>query len=209
MRHADADGSTAELARRDARLRSVLEDFGPPPHWTRPPGFATLVLFILEQQVSLASAQAAFRRLEEAVGEVTPEALPAFDDAELRAVGFSRQKIGYVRALAGAVRDGSLDLDGLVARPDDEVRSMLRTVPGIGPWTCDVYLLACLDRPDVWPVGDRALQVSAAEVLGLDDIPGPVELGRIGEPWRPHRSAAARILWHAYLSRRGRNVSPV
>jgi DNA-3-methyladenine glycosylase II len=82
-------------------------------------------------------------------------------------------------------------------------------LPGVGAWTADVYLLACLRRPDLWPVGDRALQVAAAEALGLDAVPTPDELAAIGERWRPHRSTAARLLWHGYLARRGRTETPV
>jgi DNA-3-methyladenine glycosylase II len=210
MGHGEASvEAMVELARRDHGIRLVLDEFGPPPPWIRPPGFATLTRFILEQQVSLASAQSAYRRLNEAVGEITPGSLLELDDAELRTVGFSRQKSRYARELAGAVLGGSLHLDGLGSLPDEEVRAMLTAVPGIGPWTADVYLLACLGRPDIWPVGDRALRVAAAEVLGLARVPEPADLERIGERWRPHRSAAARLLWHAYLSRRGRVTTPV
>lgn len=196
--------STAWLTRRDARLAAAVRRHGPPPVWSRPPGFATLVLLVLEQQVSLASARAAFDRLEEAAGGVEPERVGALGDGALRAAGVSRQKARYLRALSSAVADGSLDLDRLAGLGDGEVRGELTAVPGIGPWTADVYLIACLGRPDIWPVGDRALQVGAAEVLGLDRVPAPADLALAGEPWRPHRSTAARILWHSYLSRRGR-----
>lgn len=198
-----------ELAQRDARLRDVVDAIGPPPPWERPPGFPTLVLFVLEQQVSLASARAAFRRLEEAIGEITPPSIAGASDSVLRDAGVSRQKNRYIRGLAAAVMDGSLDLHGLSGMPDDQAVAALTAITGIGPWTAEVYLLACLHRPDVWPAGDRALQVSAAEVLQLDEIPGPEALREIGEPWRPHRSAAARILWHAHLTRRGRGTAPV
>ena len=100
--------------------------------------------------------------------------------------------------------DGTLDLAGLAELPDDEVRRALVALPGIGPWTADVYLLACLGRPDLWPIGDRALQVAAAEALGLAAVPDPTALTVLGERWRPLRSTAARLLWHGYLSRRGR-----
>jgi DNA-3-methyladenine glycosylase II len=91
---------------------------------------------------------------------------------------------------------------------DDAVRRALVALPGIGPWTADVYLLACLGRPDLWPVGDRALQVAVAEALGLAAVPDPGSLEGLGERWRPHRSTAARILWHGYLGRRGRVETP-
>jgi DNA-3-methyladenine glycosylase II len=120
----------------------------------------------------------------------------------------SRQKDRYLRALAGAVETGTLDLEGLTALDDDSVRLKLTALPGIGRWTADVYLLACLGRPDLWPVGDRALQVAAAEALGLDTVPDQAELDLLGDRWRPHRSTAARLLWHAYLARRGRVETP-
>jgi DNA-3-methyladenine glycosylase II len=125
-------------------------------------------------------------------------------DDELRADGFSRQKTRYVRLLAEDTLTGELDLDGLAGLPDDDARDRLLALTGIGPWTADVYLLSCLRRPDVWPVGDRALQVGTAELLALDDVPSSAELAAVGERWKPLRSAAARIVWHSYLTARGR-----
>jgi DNA-3-methyladenine glycosylase II len=120
----------------------------------------------------------------------------------------SRQKDRYLRALATAVTSGDLDLDSLARVSDDDARRDLLALPGIGPWTADVYLLACLGRPDLWPVGDRALQVATAEALLLDAVPDRTELELVGERWRPLRSAAARLLWHGYLARRGRAETP-
>ena len=171
--------------------------------WSRDPSYATLVHLILEQQVSLASAQAAFDRLRTALGgSVEPELLLGLTDAELRAIGFSRQKAGYARTLASAVLDG-FDLGALAAMPDDEVRKALIAMPGIGPWTADIYLTMCLLRPDVWPHGDLALATSARDLLELDERPTFVDLGRIAERWHPYRAVAARILWYDYLQRRG------
>lgn len=196
--------SLRKLAEVDPYLGAVLDRYGEPDFWHREPGFATLVLFILEQQVSLASGAAAFNRLRARVGEVTPASVLAPSDDELRADGFSRQKTRYVRELARAVQDRRIDLAGLESRGDDEVRKELVELIGIGPWTADVYLLSCLRRPDVWPVLDRALQVATGEVLGLEATPDPVTLLELGQRWRPHRSTAARLMWHSYLSKRGR-----
>ena len=193
-----------DLVSRDPDLARIVHEHGRPALWTRPPGFAALVLFILEQQVSLASAAAAYSRLGESLGGMSPEAIAASTTEDLRASGVSRQKDRYLRALSAAVLDGRLDLAGLAELPDDEVRRALVALPGIGPWTADVYLLACLGRPDLWPIGDRALQVAAAEALGLAVVPDPASLTTLGERWRPLRSTAARLLWHGYLSRRGR-----
>jgi DNA-3-methyladenine glycosylase II len=181
-----------------------VQEYGRPDFWYRPPGFATLVLFILEQQVSLASGAAAFRKLQNRVGRVTPESVLIPSDADLRADGFSRQKTRYVRELERSVQAGHVDLDSLIRFEDDEVRTELTRLVGIGPWTADVYLLSCLRRPDIWPVLDRALQVATAEAMGINVVPDPNVLAEIGERWRPHRSSAARLLWHSYLARRGR-----
>ncbi len=193
-----------ELAQRDAEFSMIIQQYGVPDVWSRPPAFSTLLLFILEQQVSLASAKATFDRLVDLVGDVTPGNVKTLSDDDFLCAGFSRQKTRYTRALADEILEGRLQIAALGALPDESVRQRLTSVIGIGPWTADVYLLACLGRPDIWPVGDRALQVSAAEVKLLDRIPTTGELDRLGESWRPHRSAAARLLWHAYLSKRGR-----
>ena len=192
------------LANADPALAASVERFGPPPLWARDPTYATLVHLILEQQVSLASARAAFDRLEGALGGgIEPGAFLELSDAELRAIGFSRQKAGYARDLAGALADG-FDLEGLATLPDDEVRSSLMGLRGIGRWTADIYLIMCLRRPDVWPHGDQALATAARELLGLPAQPTFDALELWARSWRPHRAIAARILWHHYLSVRGR-----
>ena len=197
-----------DLVATDPALAAIVAHHGMPPFWSRPPGFRSLVLLILEQQVSLASGAAAYRRLRERVRTVTPSALLRCTPEELRADGISRQKYRYLMALAAAVEGGSLDVDALEGMDDDAARRALLALPGIGPWTADVYLLACLGRPDLWPVGDRALQVAVGEALGLAVAPDPAALEGLGDRWRPHRSTAARILWHGYLDRRGRVETP-
>lgn len=195
--------AVASLTARDPDLDVVVTRFGPPPMWAREPGFPTLIHVILEQQVSLASARAAFDRLREAADPLTPAAFLALDDRRLFDVGFSRQKTRYGRALATAVLDGSLDLGGLAMLGDDAVDAALTAVPGIGPWTSAVYRLMVLRRPDAWPPHDIALHQAIAEVKGLPTRPGSVEAMAIAEAWHPHRAVAARILWHHYLSVRG------
>ena len=196
--------TVADLTAADPRLAKLVATHGTPTLWLRPTGFPSLVLFILEQQVSLASAAAAYRKVLDRIGTMVPAALLATTPDELRLDGVSRQKDRYLRALAEAVETGDLDLDGLDHLDDDAVRRALTALPGIGRWTADVYLLACLGRPDLGPVGDRALQVAAAEALALDTVPDQAALEILGERWRPHRSTAARLLWHGYLVRRGR-----
>jgi DNA-3-methyladenine glycosylase II len=196
------------LCAADPGLAGIVERHGIPSFWARDPGLPTLVLIVLEQQVSLASARAAFDRLERRLGVVDAGGLRSSSDAELRSDGFSRQKAGYVRALAAAVDEGRVDLEGIGGLPDDDVRRALTALPGIGPWTAEVYLLSALRRPDTWPVGDIALQEATRRVLGLEERPSQPELEAIGEGWRPHRATAARLLWHLYLSEPRRPARP-
>ena len=194
--------AVVELTARDPDLAAIVERFGMPPLWDRPPGFGTMVHIVLEQQVSLASALAAYRRLEAATHPLTPERFLGLSDAELLAIGFSRQKARYGRAIATALVDGSLDLDRLRGEDDEEVRRALEAIPGVGPWTSTIYLLMVLGRPDVWPVGDMALATGVGEAKGLRHRPTPAEMELMGEAWRPWRSVAARLFWHDYLARR-------
>lgn len=200
LTEADLPDAVAELARRDPSLASIAAHYGTPPLWAREPGFPTLVHLILEQQVSLASAKAAFDRLNARTGALTPTAFLALDDQELLAIGFSRQKTRYARALAQAVQAGDLDLPSLADADDDEVDRRLTALPGIGPWTATIYRLMVLCRPDAWPIHDIALAQALAEVRGLADRPSPEELDVAAEAWRPLRAVAARLLWHHYLS---------
>lgn len=195
-----------ELAARDTRLAGIIARHGYPPLWDRKPGFATLVHIILEQQVSLASALAAFKKLKAHIGVVTPARFLALDDAALLAAGFSRQKARYCRLLAEAIERREFVPSALAAMSDDSARTALTALTGIGNWTADIYLLMVLCRPDIWPRGDLALWIAAQEVLDLPARPTPDEFDALGEPWRPYRAAAARLLWHHYLSVRKRSA---
>jgi DNA-3-methyladenine glycosylase II len=190
----------AYLQRHDEDLRRVVKRFGPPPMWARQPGFPTLVWIILEQQVSLASARAAYERLLAVANPLTPERFLELDDASLKRIGFSRQKTGYCRELAGALLGGQLNLRELESQDDAAARAELMKVKGIGPWTADIYLLMALLRADTWPSGDLALAVGVERLKRLPSRPQPEELDSIGERWRPWRAVAARIVWHFYLS---------
>jgi DNA-3-methyladenine glycosylase II len=193
-----------ELAARDQDLAGVVERFGPPPLWARRPGFASLVQIILEQQVSLASARAAYSRLQAAAGRVTPGRVARVSDGRLRRFGLTRQKASYCRNLATWIVDGRLMLSDLSSLDDHAGRSRLLQVSGIGPWTADIYLLMALRRPDVWPDGDLALAKAARRVKRLRSHPSQDKLRRIARSWAPWRAVAARILWHSYLSSRER-----
>jgi len=189
-----------DLANRDPDLAQILTELGPPPMWARPPGFPTLIHIILEQQVSLASARAAYERLLAIAAPLTPARFLALDDAALKTAGFSRQKTVYGRHLAAAVEEGRLDLDALHGLEDAVVRAELIAHKGIGPWTADIYLLVALRRPDVWPSGDLALAGAVQNVKRLPARPTPAEMDAISAAWRPWRAVAARLLWRHYLN---------
>ena len=191
-----------KLAAKDKELKAIIKQHGHPPMWTRPATFQTLILTILEQQVSLASAYAAFKKLKEKIGVVTPPKILQLTDEELRACYFSRQKIIYARELANAIQNKQLQLKKLSSATNDEVRHELKKIKGIGDWTVDIYLMHCLQRTDLFPLGDIALVNSLKETKQLHVHTTKEEMLAIAEPWRPYRTIAAMILWHAYIKKR-------
>lgn len=192
--------ATRRLAAQDPDLAVVVKTYGPPPLWAREPGFHTLIHIILEQQVSLAAAKAAYDRLIAATGRLAPEEFLRLKDTDLKAIGFSRQKAGYGRGLAHAVLDGRLGLERLEVLDDAQAKAELVAIKGIGSWTADIYLLMVLRRPDTWPSGDLALAAAVRRVKRMRSQPTPGKLEQIAKAWRPWRAVAARILWHYYLS---------
>jgi len=190
---------TAWLAAREPAFARVLPLVGPLPLRREPDGFAALLRAIVGQQVSVASARAIWARLEGA-GLTEPAAMARATDADLRAVGLSRQKARYGRALAGA----GIDFDGLRDRPDAEVVARLVAVPGIGAWTAEIYAMFALGRADVFAPGDLALQEAARLLFTLAARPSDKALRRMAEDWSPWRSVAARVLWAWYRVARER-----
>jgi len=191
-----------ELAARDEMLAAIHATYGDPPLWRRDAGFQTLVHIILEQQVSLKSAKAMLVRLEAAIQPFTPLRFIELGDSYLRGLGMTRQKSAYVLHLADSIVNGDLSFERLARMSDEEARLVLTRVKGIGSWSADVYLLMAMRRADIWPAGDLALAVAMKELKGLESRPGPEELERLAETWRPHRAVAARMLWQYYLGKR-------
>ncbi len=189
-----------KLAAQDEDLALIYTTYGKPPLWSREPNFATLIHIILEQQVSLASALSAFNKLQEKLGEITPESVLSLSDEEMKAAYFSRQKTVYARELAKAVLSGSLNLKSLENLPDADVKTELKKIKGIGDWTSDIYLLMAMLRPDVMPKGDLALHIAWQKLKKSDARPKSEEFLNIAEKWKPLRAVAARLLWHFYLS---------
>lgn len=186
------------LAGRDPRIAAALAVAGYPEPRLREPGHATLLRTIVGQQVSVAAANAMWRRLEAHLGpEIDPARLLASDFDTLRACGLSRQKQAYARSLCELVAAGELDLGALPA-DDEEAIALLTRVKGIGRWSAEIYLLFAEGRPDVWPAGDLGVQAGLHRILGLDERPGEKLTRELAEGWRPHRGAMAVFTWHCY-----------
>ena len=200
LTHTSLKKAAKILASEHSELAFVYEKYGPPPLWDRPTGFATLLNIILEQEVSLASAKACFDKLAMHVDEVTPDRFLTINDADLKTIGFSRQKTKYARHLAEAIVEKHIDLDYLHTLPDDKVKATLIQLKGIGEWTSDVYLLMAMLRPDVMPRGDIALHAAYQKLTNAEKRPSSDEFIAIAQKWQPFRSVAARMLWHFYLS---------
>lgn len=190
----------AALAAREPAFAAALARVGMPQPRINPRGHATLLRTIIGQQVSVASAQAVWNKLESIVGPLTdPENIARADDDQLRAAGLSRQKLGYARSLADEVTSGRLDLDAL-PQDDEEAIAKLIAVKGIGRWSAEVYLLFAEGRPDIWPAGDLAVQIEIGRILGHETRPSEKLTRELAEAWRPHRGAAAIFTWHHYGS---------
>lgn len=189
-----------DLGALDDDLGAILQEHGYPPMWVRPNTFETLVHFVLEQQVSLASALSALHKLKEKTGGITPSEVLKLNDQEMRACYVSRQKMGYIRGIANAIESGALDLTTLEKLSEEEVRQNLVALKGIGNWTADVYLMFVLQKTDVFPIGDIAAvnAIKRAKRLPKDTEREQVLL--VAEQWKPYRIIATMILWHHYLS---------
>ncbi len=198
--HASLETGVRALSAADPDLAAIVGRHGVPPLWAREPGFETLVRIVLEQQVSLQSAEAARLRLVAAAGAVAPQALLTAGEEQLRRAGLTRQKSRYLVALASEVVEGRLDLEALQVADDEAVRTRLMALLGIGRWTADIYLLMALRRPDVWPIGDLALAGAMRHAKRLAALPTTTDQERMALEWRPWRAVAARILWQAYLA---------
>lgn len=187
-----AEGA-AWLARAEPRFARALAEVGPLPLRRQPDGFAALLDAITGQQVSVASADAIWRRME-AAGLTDRATLARASDEACRAAGMSRQKARYGRALA----QSDIDFDALRQMPDDQVVTTLTAVPGIGSWTAEIYAMFALGRADVFAPGDLALQEAARLLFDLPERPRERALRAMAEGWSPWRAVAARLLWAYY-----------
>lgn len=178
---------------------SIHDQYGPPPNWSRPPGFISLSKIILEQQVSLASAQAHFIKLDNYLPAFSPKEILKLTDAEMLTCQISRQKAKYLRALSTAILEKQIDLEALGELPHDEIRKQLISIKGIGEWTTDIYQMFCLQSKDIFPIGDIAVVNTVRALTRAETKEGIL---RLSEKWKPLRSLATYFLWHHYLSKR-------
>jgi DNA-3-methyladenine glycosylase II len=194
-RFADA---TYHLRKRDRVLRKVIDRVGPCRLRPRRDRFATLVHSIVAQQVSGKAAKAIFGRLQDRVNhQVTPDALAQLDLQELRSLGLSRQKAGYLLDLAEKTRNGLVRFTRFGRMTDEAIIDELTQVKGIGRWTAQMLLIFSLGRQDVLPVDDFGIRSAVRNLYGLADLPKKQETHEIAEPWRPYASVASWYLWRS------------
>ena len=186
------------LARNDRQVAGALERFGYPELRRRPPGFETLLRAIVFQQISIHAAAAIWKRIEAAVVPLTAAAYCVVSDDVVRACGFSRQKLLYARSLAELVASGEVPLEALDQMDDEDAIEQLVKITGVGRWTAEVYLMFALGRRDMWPADDLGLIVGMQRLKSLRKRPDRKRMLRLGETWRPRRSAAAHLLWHYF-----------
>ena len=191
------------LLEKDIIFKTIIEQYGMPVIPQRPQGFETLVLLILEQQVSIDSAKATFFKIKANVKIINPKVLLAVSDEDYRSFGVSRQKTTYIKALATAILNKELDLESLPSKTAHEVRQELIKIKGIGNWTIDIYLMFCLQVPDLLPLGDVAVVNTLKELLDIHDKDA---MENYTIKWSPYRSFATYLLWHHYLKKRNRKV---
>jgi DNA-3-methyladenine glycosylase II len=191
------------LIKKDEIFHTIIETYGIPEIPSRPQGFETLSLLILEQQVSIDSAKATFSKLKSQVKTFLPENLITISDEDYRSCGVSRQKTKYIKCLAEAIIEKSLDLESLASKSAEIIREELLKIKGIGNWTIDIYLMFSLQKEDIIPLGDIAVVNTMKELL---DIHTKEEMENYSQKWQPYRSMATYFLWHYYLRKRNRVV---
>lgn len=192
------------LSEKDIIFKNIVDQYGLPPIPKRPPGFATLVLLILEQQVSIDSAKATFLKIKTIVPDFTPEELFGLSDEDFRSLGVSRQKTSYIKGLSSTIINSEIDLESFATKSPEQVRHELIQLKGIGNWTIDTYLMLSLDAPDIIPLADIGVINTIRELVGIHTRE---EMEIYVEKWSPYRTTATFLLWHYYLRKRNRKVN--
>ena len=194
------------LTKQEPIFQRIIEEYGQPNIPSRPEGFETLMLLILEQQVSIDSAKATYLRIREIVTTILPENLLQLSDEDFRATGVSRQKTNYIKGLSQAIINKDIHLESMSEKTAMQVRAELIKIKGIGNWTIDVYLMFSLQAQDLLPLGDVAVVNTIKELFNIHH---KETMEQHAQQWSPYRSMATFILWHHYLNRRNRKVSYV
>jgi DNA-3-methyladenine glycosylase II len=197
------EAAIQHLTQNDIVFKNIINQYGLPTIPKRSEGFETLVLLILEQQVSIDSAKATFLKLKEKEPNFNPEKLLSLSDENFRFLGVSRQKTSYIKALSTAILNNDIELCTLKSKTAQEVRAELIKIKGIGNWTIDIYLMFCLQEPDLLPLGDIAVVNTMKELF---DIHEKEAMEVYAQNWIPYRSMATFLLWHYYLNKRKRTV---
>ena len=207
----DSEAQLAEaifrLAAIEPRFGGIVTRHGIPPLRRSEPGLRGLLRIVTDQLISLKAGEAIWRRIEAELHPFDADIIGGMEHTRLMALGLSGAKAGTFQALAKAVCEGHLQFDELVGVSDDDVVQRLQKNKGIGPWTADIYLLSAMGRADAWPAGDLGLQAAAQDLFGLPGRPGPQDMKRLAEAWRPIRSVAARLLWSHYRGLKGMTQS--
>lgn len=190
-----------EILQLEPKFQEIIDNYGNPNITTRPSGFIALSQLILEQQVSIASAKACYDKIESYLNGFTPKLLLQISDEELKSCGVSRQKISYIKNLALCIEENKIDLESFHSKSENEVYAELIQLKGIGKWTAQVYLMFCLEKKDVFPVGDIAVQHTMRELFQTETLE---EMEIHANNWKPYRSLATYLLWHHYLRKRNR-----
>lgn len=205
---ADIDDGLRELLRLDPRLQAVAQASGPLPLRLNQPGYQGLAHIIVSQMVSRQSADAIWGRIATACGTVDADRFLALAPDVLAGLGLSRAKLACLQGVARSAVSGNLDLLSVATLPAEEAMTQLVALPGVGPWTAEVYLMFCGGHPDIFPAGDVALRAAVGDAFLLETRPDIPAVRAISEQWRPWRSVAARLFWAYYAARRGRNALP-
>lgn len=189
------------LSEKDKVLHHIIENFGNPIIQKRAEGFSALCHIILEQQVSIASAKACYDKILLLLGDISPETILNATDTDLRSCGVSRQKTLYLKDLALKVSAKELDFASFATKSEAEIKAELIAIKGVGNWSIEVYLMFCLQSPDIVPLGDIAIKNTLKELYNCQTIE---EMEQVSNNWKPQRTLASFVIWHYYLKKRNK-----
>ncbi len=186
------------LAKKDKDLINLFKSYTNFGEYSRNKGFKGLLQLIIEQQLSVASAKAIYKKMKLKLKNISPEALLNTSDLDLKECGLSKQKISYLKGLALNCVNKEINFKELHKLDDELLIEKITRIKGIGPWTAQCYMLASLKREDVWPVADLGLMEAVKRIKNLEERPSKEEMEKISQIWRPYRSIVANVLWASY-----------